>query len=352
MTSMTGLWLRREASPFEERAPLVPADAAGLVAGGIDVAVEEAEQRAFPVEEYAAAGCRIVRADSWPDAPPGTVVLGLKEPTRAADALVHRHIFFGHAYKGQVEGPRVLRRFTAGGGTLLDLEELVDETGRRIVAFGFWAGYVGAALAVLHHRGELAPPLRSTTRAALDSRLGAASATERAVVLGALGRSGRGAVEALGVAGVPVTEWDLAETADLDRAALVAHDILVNAVFSAEPGPPFLTAADLTAPERALTTVSDVTCDVTSELNRLPVNDRITTWEDPVRRLHAGPPVLDIVAIDNLPSLLPRESSTTFSADLAPHLRTLAEDSPVWNRCRARFTDAVARLDAAGGPAV
>jgi saccharopine dehydrogenase (NAD+, L-lysine-forming) len=343
MTSTIGLWLRREASPHEERTPLVPGDAAALVGAGVEVVVEEAAQRAFAAEEYVAAGCRIVPADSWPDAPPETVVLGLKEPTRAAEALAHRHIFFGHAYKGQVDGPRVLRRFTSGGGTLLDLEELVDDAGRRVIAFGFWAGYVGAALAVLHHRGELAAPLRSTTREELDARLRARPSAERAVVLGALGRSGRGAVEALGVAGVPTTEWDIAETTDLDRAALLAHDILVNTVFSAEPGPPFLAAPDLADRSRALATVSDVTCDVTSELNRLPVNDRITTWDEPARRLHADP-VLDVVAIDNLPSLLPRESSTTFSAGLTPHLLTLADDSQVWTRSRARFVDAVTEL--------
>ena len=343
MTSTTGLWLRREASPHEERTPLVPADAAALVAAGMEVAVEEAEQRAFPAEEYAAAGCRIVPADSWPDAPPGTFVLGLKEPTLAADALAHSHIFFGHAYKGQVDGPRVLRRFTSGGGALLDLEELVDDSGRRVVAFGFWAGYVGAALAVLHHRGALTPPLRSTTREELDARLTAAPSAERAVVLGALGRSGRGAVEALAVADVPTTEWDIAETADLDRAALLAHDILVNAVFSAEPGPPFLTAADLASPARTLATVSDVTCDVTSDLNRLPVNTATTTWTHPARRLH---PTLDVIAIDNLPSVLPRESSTTFSAGLTPHLLALPQSSPVWTRAHARFTDATAHLGA------
>jgi len=87
---------------------------------------------------------------------------------------------------------------------------------------------------------------------------------------------------------------------------------------------------------------------VTSDANRLPVNDKVTTWSEPVRRLHRQPPVLDVVAIDNLPSLLPRESSTAFSADLTPYLRVLP-DGPVWARCRARFEEAVARLDGTGG---
>lgn len=343
MAGSLQLWLRQEASAVEERAPVVPGDAAALVAGGIEVTVEEAPQRVFPAPAYAAAGCRIVPAGSWPDAPPETIVVGLKEPSAQTWPLRHRHVFFGHAYKGQVGGREVLRRFASGGGTLLDLEAMVDDSGRRVVAFGYWAGYAGAALAVLQHRGALDGPLRSTTRDELDARLRGTSGPGRALVIGARGRSGRGALDALATAGMPATAWDTADTRLLDRAALLGHDVLVNAIVADRPGPAFVTAADLDRAGRALRTISDVTCDVTSDANRLPVNDKVTTWAEPVRRLHQQP-VLDIVAIDNLPSLLPRESSTAFSADLTPYLRGLPDD-PVWIRCRARFDQAVADLD-------
>jgi saccharopine dehydrogenase (NAD+, L-lysine forming) len=339
------IWLRREESADERRVPLVPADAAMLVDGGIAVTVEEAGPRVFPIGDYAAAGCRTVPGDTWHDAPPDAVVLGLKEPSPAARALTHRHVFFGHAYKGQAGGAALLRRFAAGGGTLLDLEALVDDRGRRVAAFGFWAGYVGAALAVLHHRGELERPLRSTSRPELDARLRRTSGPARALVVGALGRSGRGARDALRTAGVPDTAWDVEETRVLDRDALLAHDILVNAIVADQPGPAFVSRDDLDRTDRRLRTVSDVTCDVTSANNRLPVNDEITTWAEPVRRLRPEPPVLDVLAIDNLPSLVPRESSVAFSADLTPHLRGLAGRDPVWERCRARFAAAVAGLD-------
>lgn len=342
MADSLHLWLRREASPVEERAPIVPGDAAALVADGIAVTVEEAPQRAFPAQAYAAAGCRLVPAGRWPDAPPDAVVVGLKEPEAQTWPLTQRHVFFGHAYKGQVGGPEVLRRFVAGGGTLLDLEAMVGEDGRRVVAFGYWAGYAGAALAVLHHRGALDRPLRSTSRDELDTRLRATAGPGRALVIGARGRSGRGATDALGTAGMPVTGWDVESTRTLDHAALLGHDILVNTIVANRPGPPFLTAADLDRADRVLRTVSDVTCDVTSDANRLPVNDKITTWAEPVRRL-SEQPVLDVIAIDNLPSLLPRESSAAFSADLTPYLRELP-DGPVWARCRARFEEAVAGL--------
>jgi saccharopine dehydrogenase (NAD+, L-lysine-forming) len=49
---------------------------------------------------------------------------------------------------------------------------------------------------------------------------------------------------------------------------------------------------------------------------------------------------LDVIAIDNLPSLLPRESSDAFSADLLPHLLTLDAPDSAWSSCRQRFTAA------------
>lgn len=43
------------------------------------------------------------------------------------------------------------------------------------------------------------------------------------------------------------------------------------------------------------------------------------------------------IAIDNLPSLLPREASVAFSADLLPHLKSLGSSAPPWQRCLRTF---------------
>ncbi|WP_331773437.1 hypothetical protein OG948_38235 (plasmid) [Embleya sp. NBC_00888] len=151
---MLRLWMRHESRRTERRAALVPEDARELIARGVHLTVEESSQRVFPAHEYADAGCTIAPQGSWVSNCPTTdYVLGLKELPDEPAELIHRRIFFGHSYKGQPQAPRLLRRFEAGGGTLLDLEHLLDARGRRIVAFGYWAGYAGAALAVLRHRG-------------------------------------------------------------------------------------------------------------------------------------------------------------------------------------------------------
>ncbi|MEU3336497.1 saccharopine dehydrogenase [Streptomyces sp. NPDC006668] len=338
------LWLRHEDRTTERRTPIVPSDARRLVEAGVTLTVEESPQRIFPIEEYEAAGCAVAPSGTWVSAPRDAVILGLKELPDGPAELTHRHIFFGHAYKRQPGAETLLRRFAAGGGRLLDLEYLVDDDGRRLAAFGFWAGYLGAALAVLQHRGRLVAPLTPTSKEELDETLRRAEEDEEftALVIGALGRSGRGARVALHTAGIEPTCWDLAETRDLDRPALLAHDVMVNCVLATSPVPPFVREQDLDDPARRLRTLCDVTCDVGSPLNVLPVYDRTTDWTEPARRLRKEPP-LDLIAIDNLPSLLPRESSTDFSAALVMQLLEFGAGGP-WGRCLDRFHQACREL--------
>lgn len=336
------LWIRAEARSTEQRVPIVPADAARLVADGFAVTVEESPTRIVPIEEYVAVGCATAPAGSWVDAPADTIVVGIKELPEEPQELRHTHVYFAHAYKGQEGAQEVLDRFRRGGGELLDVEYLTVG-GRRVVAFGFWAGYVGAALAVLRSRGLLPGRVGPMSRADLDARLSASAATtpERALVIGSRGRSGSGAVGALTVAGCQVTSWDRVHTLNLDKAALLDHDLLVNCVVSQGPQEHFVTADDVLL-ERRLRVIADVTCDVTSEANLLPLNTAITTWQEPVRRFGGDEHPLEVIAIDNLPSLLPREASASFSAELTPLLADLPDRSGPWAASREWFRRHVA----------
>ena len=180
---MVHLWVRSESRPNEERVGLTPQGAAKLLEAGFNVTVEESSQRIIPVEDYAAAGCAIAPEFSWVDAPDDAVIFGLKELPDDGTPLRHRHIMFGHAYKGQPSGRILLDRFQADGGTLYDLEYLTDGDGRRVAAFGYWAGYAGAAVSLMcwmaQQRGGIAEQVNaypsashknSNARCMLDNR--------------------------------------------------------------------------------------------------------------------------------------------------------------------------------------
>ncbi len=359
MTSL--IWLRAETKRGEHRTPLGPSDAARLVEAGVEVCVEESEQRAFADSAYAAAGCRLVSEGSWPEAPPEAFILGIKELPDEPAPLVHRHIYFGHAYKDQPGWRSLLGRFVAGGGILLDLEFLTDESGRRLAAFGYWAGFAGAALGVRLYAGRqregvdfaLSPQKPAADKAelvnAISNRLALVPDPDRraprAVVVGALGRCGRGAVALFDALELPVEQWDIAETvAGGPFDALLDYDLMVNTVLLGEPIPPFLTEREIQRPSRRLSVISDVSCDPGNPGNPLPFYDRVTSFEEPALRVAGGDNPLDLIAVDHLPSLLPRESSIDFSSQLLPQLLELGEMSAAWRRCEERFRRHAARL--------
>ncbi|KPA20529.1 hypothetical protein shim_35190 [Shimia sp. SK013] len=344
---MTHLWVRAEQRPNEERVGLTPEGAKALVEKGIRVTVEQSSVRAIGLEGYIEAGCEIAAENSWPDASRDAIIFGLKELPEDGTPLPHRHIMFGHAFKGQHSGVALLKRFKAGGGTLYDLEYLVNETGRRVAAFGYWAGYAGAAVTLkswaAQQRSEICGPvgvyagkdaLLSDLNAELD-----ALATNRptAIVIGAMGRVGTGAADLLEAMGCSVTKWDMAETATGGPfPQILAHDLFLNCIF-ARPGTPVFVPKAALAADRALTAIGDVACDPDSDYNPVPVYDRATTWDAPALRV-ADSPVLDVMAIDNLPSMLPVESSEDYAAQLLETLLTLDDLSGgVWTRAEADF---------------
>ena len=351
---MTHLWVRAEERANERRVGILPQGVARLLEAGMQVTVEDSADRMVPIAAYADAGAAIAPAGSWREAPADAVIFGLKELPEDGTPLTHRHIMFGHAFKGQPAGQVLLRRFRDGGGTLYDLEYLVDEAGRRVAAFGYWAGYAGAAVAlkcwIAQRKGGICPPLgvwpsQPDLIDALElelSRLG--PGRPDALIVGARGRVGTGAADLCGRMGMKTTLWDMAETASGGPFPQVLdHRIFLNCVL-AGPSTPVFVAADAPMQPRRLSVIGDISCDPTSDFSPIRVYDRVTDWAEPALRVWDAP-VLDVTAIDNLPSLLPLESSEDFAAQLLPHLARLGGlGAGVWARARATFDRHIASL--------
>ncbi|MES2541365.1 MAG: saccharopine dehydrogenase [Pseudomonadota bacterium] len=347
---MTHLWVRAEQRPNEERVGLTPEGAAALVKAGIRVTVERSSVRAIPLDGYVAAGCDIAAENHWPEAPADAIIFGLKELPEDGTPLSHRHIMFGHAYKGQSAGRVLLQRFKAGGGTLFDLEYLVNADGRRVAAFGYWAGYAGAALSLkcwaAQQRGGIAGPVSKVpSKDALLAQLSdelSGLGRPRAIIIGALGRVGTGAADLCEAMGVAVTKWDMAETASGGPfPEVLQHEIFLNCIL-ARPGCPVFVPASAKTDARKLTVIGDIACDPTSDFSPIKVYDRATDWDAPALRVHDDPP-LDVTAIDNLPSLMPVESSEDYAAQLLPSLLTLTDlQAGVWGRAKVEFDRHVA----------
>jgi saccharopine dehydrogenase (NAD+, L-lysine-forming) len=257
---------------------------------------------------------------------------------------------------------------------LYDLEFLQDESGRRVAAFGYHAGFVGAALAIktwswqlTHPNGEPLPGLETFTQgrgyynneseliAQLKEDVAAgkkvAGHKPTSLVLGALGRCGSGAVDLLEKIGCPeIKKWDLAETKERDGPypEIVESDIFVNCIYLSKPIPPFVNKESLQSPNRRLSVVCDVSCDTTNPHNPIPIYDINTTFDKPTVEVsvEGNGPRLSVISIDHLPSALPRESSEAFSNALLPSLMALKDRSstPVWQGAEKLFQEKVQTL--------
>ncbi len=337
------IWMRGEPRENEARAPMTPDGAKQLIAKGWRVVVEDAPDRCIATAAYRDVGCEIAELGSWVAAPADAIVLGLKELPTDDTPLRHRHIMFGHAYKGQASGRVLLDRFKAGGGTLLDLEYLVAEDGRRVAAFGYWAGYAGAALSIMawaaQCRGETLGDVDAyaSAGAMADAARASIKTAPSALIIGALGRVGSGAGDLCRAVGVKPTGWDMAQTAHGGPfPEVLEHDILLNCILAHEGAPVFVNA-DAGNAARNLSVIGDIACDPDSDFSPIKVYGRTTTWDVPTLRAHAEPP-LDVMAIDNLPSLLPVESTQDFAGQLLPHLLTLDQlNTGVWGRAQDTF---------------
>ncbi len=339
------IWMRDEARETERRAPLTPAGAASLIAAGATVTVERSAKRVFPNDAYKSAGCALAASEAWPDAPRDALILGVKELPGSPVILKGRFAHFAHLFKEQQGWRHELARFSHGGGSLYDLEYLTDASGQRVAAFGYWAGWLGAAIGLwgwLAKRKGVDGPFKGVKSAEsrdIFVKEIAALATDplpRAVIVGALGRSGQGAYDMLASVGIAPTRWDKAETAELDRGGLLNHDILVNCVLMTGRGLMLVRPEDLAGAR--LSMISDVACDPFSEFNPLPVYDAPTPWTMPFVEVAGGK---FVTAIDNLPSLLPKEASEDFAAQLLPTLRAYPDGIP-WRNARISFEAACA----------
>ncbi|MEM7294744.1 MAG: saccharopine dehydrogenase, partial [Pseudomonadota bacterium] len=341
---------------------LTPKSAKALLEAGFEVYVERSYQAAIPAQAFSDIGCKIVTPGSWVQAPADAFILGLKELPDDGTPLRHRHIYFAHAYKEQKGWRETLGRFAQGGGKLYDIEFLVDENSRRVAAFGYWAGYAGAAVGVMTWCGQqlgvhpVVPPLQSyNSRDSLlnelrnELQIAAAGMYDRPsiMIIGAKGRSGTGASALAAALELPATRWDVEETSQggpFEQA--LGHDVFVNCVLVNKSIPPFITHSQISSPNRQLSVISDVSCDPYGDYNPLPIYTECTTFEDPARRLIESSNPLDLVAIDHLPSMLPVESSEDFSRQLLPHLLRIEDPSnPVWGGALAMFERKVQEIN-------
>jgi len=350
--------IREGKRPADRRTPLTPAQCLTAMDRypGLGITVQRSPDRAYTDAEYGAAGIPVVDDLSDRD-----LILGIKEIPVGMLLPGKTHLFFSHTIKRQAHNRDLMRATIERGTTLIDYELLTDEHGDRVLAFGHWAGVVGAynafrAWRIGHDGTELKPAHQCHDLEEVEQHLHAVHLPEDLrIVLTGGGRVGLGAMGVLERAGVRRTSpeefleagsegpvctilgsADLYERVDgrpfdktsfhLDpgghRARFLPYarhaHIYLACHFWDPRGPKILSAEDLRDPRLSLQVIADVSCDVGGPIDSTL---RASTIAEPFygydpatgeERPAGTPGTITVMAVDNLPCELPRDASESF----------------------------------------
>ncbi|CAO3676791.1 unnamed protein product [Umbelopsis vinacea] len=138
--SLTTVALRREdKSRWERRVALTPQGVESLIKEtGAKVLVQPSTKRVYTEQQYVKAGAQIAEDISSAD-----VILGIKEVPVESLIPNKTYMFFSHTHKGTPKNMPMLQAILDKNITLIDYEHLTDATGKRVVAFGKYAGNAG-----------------------------------------------------------------------------------------------------------------------------------------------------------------------------------------------------------------
>ncbi|RSK50896.1 NAD(P)-dependent oxidoreductase [Hymenobacter rigui] len=363
--------IREGKTPPDKRVPLTPKKCTEAEARfpGLKIVAQESPIRCFSDQEYRNLGLEVRPGVSDCD-----ILMGVKEVPVAQLIPNKTYLFFSHTVKKQPANRELLRQVLAKNITLIDYELLTNENGERIVAFGRWAGIVGAYNGLLtygrkHGLYELKPAYECVDMEDMQEEFFKVKRLPPIkIAVTGTGRVGQGAVEVLDMMGIrrvsvydylyhDFTEpvycqlrssdynrrrdgrvWD---TPDFHRNPheyestfqnfLPVTNLLIACAYWHPQGPRLFSEHDTRRSHFRLDTIADVTCDVDGSI---PTTKRSSTIQEPafdynpttseLEPAYSRPDNITIMAVDNLPCELPRNASRDFGRQLIdnvlPHL--------------------------------
>ena len=363
--------LRETKNPPDRRVPLSPPQVVELMERfpDVKVCVQPSDIRGFADEEY-----DYLKLDLTEEMKPCDILVGVKEVDYNTFIEGKTYMFFSHVGKKQPHNRTMLQRAMEKKITLIDYEYLTDFQGRRIVAFGRWAGIVGAynglrARGISTNSFELKPAHQCRDMEEMYAGLKKIELKPKKIIITGGGRVAMGAMETMRQLNIrEVTheefltqEFDEPVLCRLDPEYYVRHrgnkngfdykhffahpdeyeniftpytkvaDIYIAAHFWDPQSPELISREDMQSPDFNISVIADVSCDVggpiASTIRSSTIADPFydynpkTGKEEPA---FSSKDNVTVMAVDNLPGELPRNASVDFGDGLInnvfPHL--------------------------------
>lgn len=130
---------REDKSEWERRVPVIPAHTKMLrELHGVNTVIQPSEIRVFADGSYEEAGARVCE-----DLSDCAAIFAIKEIPMKMFRSGKTYVFFSHTIKGQAYNMPMLKRMMHLNCQLIDYEQIVNDEGKRLVAFGRFAGIAG-----------------------------------------------------------------------------------------------------------------------------------------------------------------------------------------------------------------
>jgi len=309
----------------------VPNDIVKLTSSGFTVYVQASPNRVYSDNEYENAGA-LITTDEWFNFK-DSLLVGLKELNRLDKLDNHIHIYFSHSFKGQNGAAQILDSFKNSKSTLYDHEFFVDGRNQRLTAFGHHAGITGAAVGLLYHNYAKTDLTPWTTIESLYLDLKHVTMVSLSLSIAIIGdgRCAQGVKSVLDKLEIPYAQFNKGS----NMKTLLSYDIIYNCILL-DPQYNETWFDESTQFTKKLTIV-DISCDYSKSNNPIKLYNKATTWSTPAIRYNE---YVSIIAIENLPSLLPKECSDCFSSKFTDLLLDYKDDSKgVWQRAYNHFSN-------------
>ena len=361
MTLKLGI-IREGKTPPDKRVPFTPLQTEEIEQRfpNVKVIVQESPIRCFKDDEYGELGIRVAADISDCD-----ILMGIKEVP--IDQLVagKTYLFFSHTIKKQPHNKKLMRAILDKKIRMIDYEVLKDKLGNRLVAFGRFAGIVGAynglwTYGKRYNKFSLRRAFDCFDVNDLKIELRKVKLPPVKIILTGAGRVGKGAMETLDTVGIrKVSPQDFLNNTydepvyvqlssadyhvrkegghfnreefhtnpekyngDFVKFAKVA-DILLAGAYWNPKAPVLFTVEDMLSSDFKIKIIADITCDIGGSI---PSTKVASTIPDPIYDYDPAtdsvqPPIsnekfVTVMGVDNLPCELPRSASEEFGRDL------------------------------------
>lgn len=350
--------LRETIKTSERRVPLTPWQISRFMKDNPQVrfVVQPSGSRCFTDDEYRQEG--IVLCE---DLSGCQLLMGIKEVNPYALIPGKTYAFFAHVAKKQPHNQRLLQYLIRKKNSLIDYEFITNDQGSRLIAFGRWAGIVGAyngirAWGLRYDAWDIKPAWQCGTFETLKKELAGIRPGKMKILITGEGRVASGAVEImnlLGIRRVKPSEF-LSESFEgpvycqigpqyytrrtdgkvFDFRDFVQHpdafisafmpfmrvtDLLITGHYWDPKSPRLFTIEELTSGPLRCKIIADISCDINGSV---PTTIRAASVEEPFydvdplkgeeRKAFSHSDNITVMAVDNLPAELPRDASEDF----------------------------------------